>query len=125
MFNYDAPDERWSADVKASFEKYMQDGGGLVSVHAADNAFPNWTAFNEMIGVGGWRSRTEKAGPLWYYKDGKLVSDNTPGRPAATGSARRFRSRCVKTIPLRMDCRSSGCIRVTSCTPRCAVLERT
>ena len=23
VFNYDAPDERWSADVKASFEKYM------------------------------------------------------------------------------------------------------
>src|SRR6266849_6675143 len=67
VFNYDAPDERWPAELKASFEKYMQDGGGLVIVHAADNAFPGWAAFNSMIGVGGWRGRTEKTGPLWYY----------------------------------------------------------
>ena len=46
VFNYDAPDDRWPADLKASFEKYMQGGGGMVSVHAADNAFPNWVAFN-------------------------------------------------------------------------------
>src|SRR5688572_23199756 len=27
VFNYDAPDDRWPADLKASFEKYMQGGG--------------------------------------------------------------------------------------------------
>ena len=53
--NYDAPDERWPAALKSSFEQYMTDGGGLVVVHAADNAFAGWPAFNEMIGVGGWR----------------------------------------------------------------------
>lgn len=90
VFNYDAPDDRWSAEIKASFEKYVQDGGGFVSVHAADNAFPNWAAFNEMIGVGGWRNRTEKAGPLWYYKDGKLVSDNTPGPAGSHGQRTPF-----------------------------------
>src|SRR5947207_10000052 len=31
VFNYDAPDERWSADLKASFERYMLNGGGFVS----------------------------------------------------------------------------------------------
>jgi len=90
VWNYDAPDDRWPADLKASFEKYMQDGGGFVSVHAADNAFPNWTAFNEMIGVGGWRGRSEKSGPLWYYKDGKLVSDTTPGRSGSHGQRTPF-----------------------------------
>ena len=90
VFNYDAPDARWPAELKASFEKYMQDGGGFVSVHAADNAFPNWVAFNEMIGVGGWRARNEKAGPLWYYKDGKLVSDNTPGNAGSHGQRTPF-----------------------------------
>jgi type 1 glutamine amidotransferase len=85
VFNYDAPDDRWPAELKASFEKYMQNGGGLVSVHAADNAFPGWAAFNEMIGVGGWRGRTEKAGPFWYVKDGKQVSDNTPGSAGSHG----------------------------------------
>jgi uncharacterized protein len=90
VFNYDAPDDRWPAELKASFEKYVQGGGGFVSVHAADNAFPNWMAFNEMIGVGGWRNRTEKAGPLWYYKDGKLVSDTSTGRAGSHGQRTPF-----------------------------------
>ena len=29
VMNYDAPDERWPASIKASFEQYMQKGGGL------------------------------------------------------------------------------------------------
>jgi hypothetical protein len=100
VFNYDAPDERWSADVKTSFEKYVQDGGGFVSVHAADNAFPNWVAFNEMLGVGGWRNRTEKAGPLWYYKDGKLVSDPTPGRAGSHGQRTPFQITVRENHPI-------------------------
>ena len=90
VLNYDAPDDRWPANIKTSFENYIRAGGGLVSVHATDNAFPGWTAFNEMIGVGGWRERTEKAGPLWYYKDGKLVSDTTPGRAGSHGRRTPF-----------------------------------
>jgi hypothetical protein len=86
VMNYDAPDVRWSQELKTSFEQYMKDGGGLVIVHAADNAFPGWEAFNEMIGIGGWRGRNEKAGPYWYYKDGKLTSDPSPGGAGAHGN---------------------------------------
>lgn len=86
VWNYDAPDERWTDEVKASFETYVKNGGGVVVVHASDNAFPNWAAFNEMIGIGGWRGRTEKAGPLWFYKDGKLESDDKPGRAGNHGN---------------------------------------
>jgi type 1 glutamine amidotransferase len=85
VMNYDAPDERWSAELKTSFEQYMSNGGGLVTVHGADNAFAGWPAFNEMIGVGGWRGRTEAAGPYWYYKDGALASDFTPGTAGSHG----------------------------------------
>lgn len=85
VWNYDAPDERWPANLKQSFEQYVREGGGFVSVHAADNAFPNWTAFNEMIAVGGWRGRTEKHGPYWFYKDGKLSSDPAPGHAGSHG----------------------------------------
>src|ERR687884_492904 len=74
ILNYDAPDERWPLRLKSSFERYVGGGGGLVVVHAADNAFPRWQAYNEMIGVGGWRNRTETAGPFWYMKDGRVVS---------------------------------------------------
>ena len=85
VFNYDAPD--WPPALKTSFERYMSAGGGLVVVHAADNAFAGWKAWNEMTGIGGWRNRTEKAGPFWFYREGKLVHDDLPG-PAGSHGAR-------------------------------------
>lgn len=91
IFNYDAPDLRWPAELKASFEAYMRNGGGMVSVHAADNAFPGWPAYNQMIGVGGWRDRDEKAGPHWYYSNGKLVSDDKPGKAGHHGLRRPYK----------------------------------
>jgi type 1 glutamine amidotransferase len=90
VMNYDAPQERWPAALKASFESYVKDGGGLVSVHAADNAFAGWTAFNEMTGVGGWRDRREDAGPYWFYREGKLASDGAPGRAGSHGRRTPF-----------------------------------
>ncbi|MGP8244432.1 MAG: ThuA domain-containing protein [Bryobacteraceae bacterium] len=77
----------WPAEVKRAFEEYVRGGGGFVSYHAADNAFPDWKAYNLMIGVGGWMNRNEKAGPYWYFADGKLVSDPSPG-PAGSHGAR-------------------------------------
>ena len=82
----DGKSPEWGDDLKASFERFVDNGGGLVVIHGADNAFPHWPAFNEMIGVGGWGGRTEKSGPLWYVKDGKLTSDETPGRAGAHGA---------------------------------------
>ena len=52
VFNYDAPDERWPEPLRASFEQFVNGGGGVVVVHAADNAFSGWKAWNDMIGVG-------------------------------------------------------------------------
>lgn len=85
VLNYDAPDERWPEPLRASFEQYVSNGGGVVIVHAADNAFPNWKAYNDMIGVGGWRGRTVASGPYWYYKDDKLVRDPSDGPGASHG----------------------------------------
>lgn len=98
VMNYDAPDERWPAPLKASFERYVDDGAGLVSVHAADNAFPGWQAFNEMIGVGGWRGRDEHAGPHWFFRGGVLTSDPSPGRAGSHG----------KRIPFAVTVRDSS-----------------
>jgi len=91
VLNYDAPDERWPADLKISFERYMSEGGGLVIVHAADNAFPGWKAFNDLIGIGGWRDRNEAAGPYWFVKDGKLTSDTAPGKAGSHGQRLPFK----------------------------------
>ncbi|MCC7175747.1 MAG: ThuA domain-containing protein [Bryobacterales bacterium] len=87
LLNYDTGDDQWPAELKTSFEQYVQNGGGLVVYHGADNSFPGWRAFNLMIGIGGWRGRDEKSGPLWYFREGKLVSDTSPG-PAGSHGAR-------------------------------------
>jgi hypothetical protein len=100
VWNYDAPDERWPDALKASFEKYVREGGGFVSVHAADNAFPKWTAFTEMNGVGGWRGRNEKDGPFWYYKDGNLVSDPAPGPAGSHGQRTPFQVALREAHPI-------------------------
>ena len=90
VMNYDAPDERWPAPLKTSFESYMTNGGGLVAVHATDNAFAGWRAFNEMTGVGGWRARNEQAGPYWFIRDGTLASDPSPGPAGSHGRRTPF-----------------------------------
>jgi uncharacterized protein len=88
VMNYDAPD--WPADLRAQFEKYVSGGGGLVIVHAADNAFPDWPAYNLMIGIGGWRKRNEQAGPHWYWQDGKMAADPSPGSAGQHGARLPF-----------------------------------
>jgi hypothetical protein len=89
VLNYDSQD--WPAPLKAEFEAYMKKGGGLVVVHGADNAFPDWVAFNEMTGLGGWRKRDAPAGPKWYYQNGKLTSDPSPGPAGLHGRRKPFR----------------------------------
>ncbi len=81
----------WSDMAKLNLEKYMQAGGGLVVVHAADNSWPEWKEFNLMIGLGGWGDRNEKDGPYVYYNDqGEIVRDATPGPCGAHGPQNEF-----------------------------------
>jgi len=81
--NYNGDD--WPEETKKDFVEYIRNGGGLVVIHAADNAFPNWPEWNEMIGLGGWGGRNEKWGPYVYWKNGKLVRENIPGRAGMHG----------------------------------------
>ena len=55
--------EPWSQPTQDALVAFVRVGGGFVSVHAADNSFPKWKEYNEMIGVGGWEGRNEKSGP--------------------------------------------------------------
>lgn len=77
--------EEWPAPLRTAFEQYVKAGGGVVIVHAADNAFPKWAAYNEMIGIGGWRKRDAEAGPRWFFENGKLTSDPSPGPAGSHG----------------------------------------
>lgn len=81
----------WPDETKASFEAFVRDGGGLVVVHAADNSFGDWEAYNKMIGLGGWGGRNEKSGPYVYFDDsGKEVRDTSPGRGGSHGPQHEF-----------------------------------
>jgi type 1 glutamine amidotransferase len=78
LSNYNGAD--WPQETQRAFEQFVKNGGGFVVVHAANNSFPNWPAYNEMIGVGGWGGRNEKSGPYLYAsEDGKVIRDPAPG----------------------------------------------
>jgi type 1 glutamine amidotransferase len=81
----------WPKETEAAFEAYVRDGGGFVAIHAADNSFPGWAAYNQMIGLGGWGGRDEKSGPFVYLDEtGKLVRDTSPGRGGSHGPQQEF-----------------------------------
>lgn len=82
---------QWPEETKKNFEKYMSDGGGLVIVHAADNAWGDWTEFNKMIGLGAWGGRDSITGPYVYYNDaGELEKDFSAGSSGSHGAEYDF-----------------------------------
>jgi type 1 glutamine amidotransferase len=88
-FGYKAAD--WPDGTRKSLEDFVARGGGFVTVHAANNSFPTWKAYNRMIGLGGWGGRTEKDGPYVYYdKAEELVRDPSPGPGGAHGPQHQF-----------------------------------
>lgn len=89
VLNYNG--DAWTKETNEAFEAFIENGGGMVSVHAADNAFPEWLAYNKMIGIGGWGNRNEKDGPYIYYKNGEQVRDDSPGIGGSHGKFHAFK----------------------------------
>src|SRR5439155_7496212 len=71
--------EPWPAATRKAFEDYVNNGGGFVCVHAADNSFPGWKEYNRMIGVGGWGGRNDTFGPMLRWRQGKVEKDARGG----------------------------------------------
>jgi len=46
----------WPRAVQEDFENFVRHGGGVYVWHAGNNAFADWPAYNEMIGLG-WRKK--------------------------------------------------------------------
>ncbi len=81
----------WSPELKESFEAYIQNGGGLVVIHAANNAWGDWPAYNKMIGLGGWGGRSQETGPYVYYdEDGQVHYDTGQGACGSHGPQQEF-----------------------------------
>ena len=83
----------WPEATKLAFVEYVKGGGGFITVHAADNAFPNWKEYNEIIGLGGWGGRNQSSGPYVYYDEAKdeVVRDESEGRGGGHGRQHDFR----------------------------------
>lgn len=71
LSNYNG--ELWPKRVQKGLEEFVAAGNGLVIVHAANNAFPQWPEFNQMIGLG-WRNANY----------GKRLTLNEEGKPVIT-----------------------------------------
>ncbi len=93
VMNYNGAN--WPKETQTSFVHYVRNGGGLVIYHAANNSFPKWKEYNQMIGLGGWGGRNEKDGPYIRYRDGKVIRDTSPGRGGSHGRQHEY---VVETI---------------------------
>jgi type 1 glutamine amidotransferase len=81
----------WPQETQESIDAYVRGGGGLVIVHAANNAFGDWPEYNRMIGIGGWGDRNEQHGPYVYYDEsGELIRDTSAGRGGSHGKQHEF-----------------------------------
>jgi len=82
--------ESWPKETQSAFVDYVKSGGGFVSVHAANNSFPEWKEYNEIIGLGGWGGRNEKSGPYVRYVHGNVVRETGPGVGGSHGMEHAF-----------------------------------
>ncbi len=82
--------DNWPQQTNKAFLNFVKKGGGVVIYHAADNAFPHWKEYNEMIALGGWEGRNEKSGPYVYWQNGKIVKDASPGAGGDHGDQHEY-----------------------------------
>ena len=82
--------DSWPEETNRRFLEYVQNGGGVVIYHAADNAFSKWPEFNKICALGGWEGRNENSGPYVYWKDGKLVKDSSAGPGGSHGRQHEY-----------------------------------
>ncbi|MBL9080459.1 MAG: ThuA domain-containing protein [Planctomycetales bacterium] len=88
LLNYNG--DLWSKETRQALVDYVQGGGGLAVIHAANNSFGDWPEYNRMIGLGGWGGRNEKSGPYVRFRDGKIVRDESPGPGGHHGKQHPF-----------------------------------
>ncbi len=86
VLNYNGRD--WNPETKKNFVEYVKNGGGVVLVHAANNAFGGWKEYNDIIGMG-WRKSSMGKAIKVDEKTGKEYSDEAAGN-SSHGSMHPF-----------------------------------
>lgn len=88
IMNYQGPS--WPQAVKSALEQFVTKGGGLVIYHNAGHAFPEWEEYTRMAGLAwGAGSRTD-SGSYVFWKEGRVVRDDSPGIAGYHGAAHAF-----------------------------------
>lgn len=82
--------DSWPEDTNKNFLSFVQNGGGVVVYHAADNAFSKWPEYNQICALGGWEGRNENSGPYVYWQDGKLIKDSSVGPGGSHGKQHEY-----------------------------------
>jgi type 1 glutamine amidotransferase len=85
--NINNPRLRWPLAAEQKLEEYVKNGGGLYILHSANNAFPHWKEYDNMIGMG-WRSRN--TGYALEINENKEIVRFAPGEGQGTGHGERF-----------------------------------
>ena len=84
VLNYNGAE--WDQKTKAALVEYVAQGGGLILIHAANNAFGNWDEYNEMIGLG-WRPALFGKAPKVDPDTGDLIYFDNADLPNAGASS--------------------------------------
>lgn len=79
VLNYNG--QNWPEPVQKSFMEYVRGGGSVLLIHSANNAFPFWDDFNQMIGLG-WRKAPYGKALKWDDQTGKSYIDSQAGNSA-------------------------------------------
>lgn len=74
--------EMWPQPIRERFEAYINGGGTALSVHAGNNPFPGWEAYEQMIGLL-WRN--ENTGYRVYMDDAGEIVRQPPGEGIGAG----------------------------------------
>ncbi|MCF0064547.1 ThuA domain-containing protein [Dyadobacter chenwenxiniae] len=85
--NIKNPNLRWSRQAERQLEEYVKNGGGLYILHSANNAFPHWKEYDQMIGLG-WRRASE--GYALEIDAAKSITRIAPDEGKGTGHGDRF-----------------------------------
>lgn len=76
----------WPEAVRRDLETFISAGGGMYAFHSANNAFPQWSAYNHMLGLA-WRNR--EVGTAIRIRPDESIERIPPGCGASTNHGER------------------------------------
>ncbi len=79
--------QMWPERIREDFVRYVRQGGGVMVIHAANNAFHGWKEFEQMVGLL-WRN--PKYGYSLYVDDQGQVVREAPGEGRGMGHGSQY-----------------------------------